>query len=64
MPRPTFTATHSSRVGADIRDNNSCVTAAMSMKIPCPLGTLECKAKAMEIGLNFARDVRVLEMIF
>lgn len=25
-------------------------TAAMRMKIPCPLGPLECQAKAMEVG--------------
>ena len=25
-------------------------TAAMRMKIPCPLGPLECEAKAMEVG--------------
>ena len=38
--------------------------AAMSMKIPCPLGPLECKAKAMETRVNFAQDVGVQEMIF
>ena len=54
MPRATFTATHSSRVGANVKDSNSCVMAAMSMKIPCPLGPLECKAKAMETSVNFA----------
>lgn len=64
LPKATYTATHSSGVGADIRDSNSCVTAVMSMKIPCPLGLLECKAKAMETGVNFAWDVGVLEMIF
>ena len=64
MPRATFTATHSFGVGADIRDINSCVTAAMSMKIPCPLGPLKCKAKAMEAGVKFAWDVGVREIIF
>ena len=46
-------------VGVIIRDDSSEVVAALSKKWNCPLGAVEAEAKALEVGVNFARDVGV-----
>lgn len=50
----TFGATQSSRVGVVIKNDAGYVLAGLSKNIPCPLGLLECEAKAMEEGVTFA----------
>ena len=60
----TFGATHSSGVRAVIRDDVGYILAALSKNIPCPLGKLECEAKAMEEGITFAWDMGFRDVMF
>ena len=39
------------------------VVAALSKKIHAPLGVVEAEAKAFEMGLQFAKDVGVRDLI-
>ena len=55
----TFESSHSSGVGAVIRDFAGRVEVALSKNIPYPLGPLEIEAKALEEGVHFAWDVGV-----
>ena len=58
-----FNARNESGVGAIVRDANGLVVAALTKKIHAPLGPLEVEAKAFELGLEFAKDVRLQEFI-
>ena len=60
----TFTNSQSSRIGVIIWDIVGQVEAAMSKRLPIPLGTLESKAKALKEGVLFAWDVVVREIVF
>ena len=60
----TLTNSQSSRIGVIIRDIVGQVEAAMSKRLPIPLGTLESEAKALEEGVLFAWDVGVREVVF
>ena len=46
-----------------ICDNTGRVEAALSKKLPTPLGPLEIKAKALEDGVLFALDDGIREVI-
>ena len=47
-----------------IRDSAGEVIVALSHKHARPLGALETEAKAMEVGIQFALDVGVRDLIF
>ena len=47
-----------------IRDYKGRVTAALSKNIHQPLEPLEAKAKAMEVGVFFAWDVGIRDLVF
>ena len=49
--------------GAIIRDEKGGVVAALSKKLHAPLGTVEAEAKATEMGLQFAKDIGVCDII-
>lgn len=46
-----------------VRDAYGQVVAALSSKLMAPLGAIETEAKALEAGMQFARDVRIQEFI-
>ena len=50
-------------MGVIIRDNKGLVIAALSKNIDAPLGPLEIEAKAFEVGLQFAKDVGIYDLI-
>nr|XP_023873208.1 uncharacterized protein LOC111985788 [Quercus suber] len=50
-------------VGALIRDEEGKVIGALSKKITAPLKALEIEAKAVEVGLQFAKDLSIQEFI-
>ena len=47
-----------------IRDYEGRVVAALSKQVQQPLGPLEIEAKTMEVGVPFAWDVVIREVIF
>ncbi|XP_023929798.1 uncharacterized protein LOC112041128 [Quercus suber] len=51
-------------IGVVIRDSVGEVIAALSQKLARPFGALETKAKAMEVGVQFALDVGVRDVTF
>ncbi|KAL0016523.1 hypothetical protein SO802_003592 [Lithocarpus litseifolius] len=57
-----FKMQKSAGVGVLIRDEHGQIVAALSQKINAPLGALEVEAKAVEIALQFARDISVKVM--
>ncbi|XP_075663101.1 uncharacterized protein LOC142632611 [Castanea sativa] len=59
-----FTKQKQVGIGVVIRDSAGDVIAALSHKISRPLGALETEAKAMEIGIQFALDVGVRDVVF
>ena len=48
---------------AVIRDEKGCVVVALSRKFHTPLGTAEAEAKTVEMGLQFAKDIGVCDII-
>ena len=58
-----FSQIEGSRVGVVIRDHDGRVAAAMSMKLLQPLGLPEIEVKAMEIGVAFAWDVGIRDVV-
>ena len=46
-----------------IRDSNGKVIAALSNPMVGPLGALETEAKAMEVGLCFALDIGIRDVV-
>ena len=46
-----------------IRDHEGRVAAAMNKKLLQPLGPLEIEAKAMEIGVSFAWDTVIRDVV-
>ena len=59
-----FTKRKQVRVGVVVRDGEGQVIATLCKKLDNPLGPLEAEAKAMEIGVTFARDIGVREVTF
>lgn len=51
-------------VGVMVRDEKGSVIAAMSRKLDLPFGALETEAKALEIGVCFAEDVGLRDVVF
>ncbi|KAK9992106.1 hypothetical protein SO802_027091 [Lithocarpus litseifolius] len=58
-----FKTQKSAGVGVLIRDDQGLIVAALSQKINAPLGALEVEAKAVEVALQFARDVGISDLI-
>ena len=50
-------------VGVVIRDSEGRLEAALSKKIMLPLGAAEVEAKAFKVGLLFAKDVGVCDVV-
>ena len=50
-------------VGVVIRDSEGRLKAALSKKIMLPLGAAEVEAKAFKVGLLFAKDVGVCDVV-
>ena len=49
--------------GAIIRDEKGCVVAALSRKLHTPLGVAEAETKAAKMGLQFAKNIGVRDII-
>ena len=47
-----------------MRDEEGNVVVAMSRKMDLPLGTLETKAKALEMGVKFVDEVGLRDVVF
>lgn len=50
-------------IGLLIRDSEGKVVGACSKKIQAPLGAVEVKAKAVEFGLQFVKDMMIQDFI-
>ena len=50
-------------IGVLIRDEQGQIVATLRQKINAHLGALEVEAKAVEVALQFARDVGILDFI-
>ena len=59
MDEAIFAAKKSTDVGILIRDESGRLIRACSKKILAPLGAIEVKAKAIEFGLHFAKDMLI-----
>ena len=51
-------------MGVIVRDEEGVVVAALSRKLDYPLGALVIKAKALEIGVTFAEEVGLRDVVF
>ena len=51
-------------IGIIVRDHEGIVLAALSKRLPLPLGPLEAEAKAMDEAASFAADIGLQEAIF
>ena len=58
-----FKAQKSVGIGVLIHDEQGRVVVALSQKLNAPLGALEEEAKAVEVALQFARDVGISDFI-
>lgn len=63
MDGATFAKRNAAMVRVIIRDDKGRVIAALSKKIPAPLGAVETEAKAFESGLQFAKDIGIQDLI-
>ncbi|KAK7820652.1 putative ribonuclease h protein [Quercus suber] len=59
-----FTKSKQSGVGVIVQDEVGNVVAAMCRKLDLPLGALETEAKALEIGMTFAEEVGLRDVVF
>lgn len=64
MDGAVFSQSYQARVGVVIRNYEGEVTTTLSKQIHQPLGPLEIKARVMEVGVLFAWDVGIKEVIF
>ena len=58
-----FVAQKSAGIGVIIRDSDGSVIGACSKKLRFPLGAVEVEAKAIEFGLQFAKDLLIQDFI-
>ena len=58
-----FTSQRAVAVGVIIRDDKDRIKAAMSKKINAPLRVVEAEAMAHEVGLVFAKDIGIHNLI-
>ena len=58
-----FTSQQAVGVEVIIRDDKDRIKAAMSKKINAPLGVMEAEAMAHEVGLVFAKDISIHNLI-
>ena len=56
-----FKAQKAAGVGVLIRDGNGSLIGACNKRIIAPLGAIEVEAKAIECGLQFAKDLSIQE---
>ena len=54
-----FSTSKAAGVGVLIHDSEGRVEAALSKKLPIPLGPLETEAKALKEGVQFVWDVGI-----
>ena len=59
-----FVVSKSVGIGVVVRDHEGSVVAALSMRMPLPLGLLEAEAKAMHEVVTFAKDIGLQDVIF
>lgn len=59
-----FTKSKQSSVGVIVRDEEGNVVAAMCRKLDLPLGALETEVKALKIGVKFAKEVGLRDVLF
>ena len=59
-----FVKSKKSGVGVIMHDEDGNVVAAMCRKLDLPLGVLETEAKALEIGMAFAEEVGLRDVVF
>ena len=59
-----FSRPKSSGIGVVIRNEDGLIMGAMSKNLPFPLGALEVEAKALEGGIELARDLGLWEVEF
>ena len=59
-----FSRLKSSGIGVVIRNEDGLIMGAMSKNLPLPLGALEVEAKALEGGIELARDLGLWEVEF
>lgn len=58
-----FVARKAVGVGVIIKDDKGRIEGAMSKKIHAPLGAMEAEAKAFEVGIQFAKDIGIQNVI-
>ena len=51
-------------MGVIVHDEEGNVVVAMCRKMDLPLGVLEIEAKALEIGVKFAEEVGLRDVVF
>ena len=59
-----FAKSNQSGVGVIVRNEDGNVVAAMCRKLDLPLGVLETEAKALEMGVAFAEEVGLRDVVF
>ena len=59
-----FAKSKQSGMGVIVHDGEGNVVAAMCKKLDLPLGVLETEAKALEIGVAFAEEVGLRDVVF
>ena len=63
MDGAVFAAQKSAGVGILIGDEGGRLIRACSKKILAPLGAIEAEAKAIEFGLQFAKDMLIQDFV-
>ena len=63
MDGAVFSKQKATGVGVIIWDDRGRLKAAMTMKLHAPLGALEVEAKAFEVGMQFAKDVGIQDVV-
>ena len=63
MDRVVFSKQKATGVGVIIWDDRGRLKATMTMKLHAPLGALEVEAKAFEVGMQFAKDVGIQDVV-